>query len=94
MSLLRGGDWQMYMDTTTLLSEEQHVVLHGSVLHITETPVMQSWVNAACTMVSYVTQNGQSLLKVTLLIYRNFGKCAKPKLLKRASFSPSHFPLP
>ena len=43
---------------------------------------MWSWANAPCTMLGCVAQKGQSLLKVTLLVYRNYSKCAKPKLLK------------
>ena len=93
VSLLRGRDQQLYMDTTTLL-RKQHIFLHRSALHITETPVMWSWANAPCIMLGYAAQKGQSLLKVTLLVYRNYSKCAKPKLLKMASFSSPCSPLP
>lgn len=53
-----------------------------------------SWANAPCTTLSCAAQKGQSLLKVTLFIYRNYGKCAKPKLLKMASLLSPCFPLP
>lgn len=84
---------KLYMDTTTLL-RKQHISLHRSALHITETPVIWSWANAPCIMLGYAAQKGQSLLKVTLLVYRNYSKCAKPKLLKMASFSSPCSPLP
>lgn len=70
-----------------------HISLHRSPLHVTETPAVWSWANAPCTRLGCAAQKGQSLLKVTLLVYRNSGKYAKPKLLKMASFSSPHSPL-
>lgn len=92
VSLLRGRDQQLYTDHITLLGGEQHTSLHR--FHTLQRHDTWSWANAAYTMLNCTAQKDQSLLKVTLFIYRKYGKCTKPKLLKMAPLSSPCPPCP